>query len=148
MQELLTLIEPYGDKVVFVDYIGLVGGVDGDDFWRKLGSAARYCKRWAEAHNNIVVLLAQLSDEGVVRYSRALKEHSDGMWSWVAGQEERESGIMTIIQQKARTVGSPADFMLKFDFPHMLVDDLAEEDLDKGEEEDKDADKYMDDVSG
>ena len=129
MDQLLTLIAPYNDDVVFVDYVGLVGGVDGDDFWRKLGASARYAKRWAEANNKIVVLLAQLSEEGVVRYSRALREHADIAWNWVMTPEAKESNIISIIQSKARTVGSPEDFMLKFDFAHMTFEDLTEEDL-------------------
>ena len=67
MEGMLTLLGPYDDDVIFIDYIGLLAGVDGDDFWRQLGRAARFAKVWAKSNDKIVVLLAQLSDEGLIK---------------------------------------------------------------------------------
>jgi hypothetical protein len=49
--------------------------MDADDQWKKLGSACRFAKRFAMANNNIVIVCAQVSEEGLIRYSKAMKEH-------------------------------------------------------------------------
>lgn len=80
IEELLNFLSIYGDDVIAIDYIGLLGGVDGDDQWQRLGQVARYAKRWSTLNDKRVILFAQLSDEGQIRYSKAIKDHSDVMW--------------------------------------------------------------------
>lgn len=75
IESLLMYVKPKALDVVIIDYIGLLKGADGDDQPRMLSRIGRYCKRWAEINKCVVICAAQLSDEGVVRYSRALAEH-------------------------------------------------------------------------
>jgi len=123
VEEILTFMKPYGDDVVMIDYIGLLRGVDGDDSWRKLGNAARFAKIWAKNNNKIVIMMAQLSDEGAIKYSRTIKEHADNMWSWVYSNESRENMVLDIVQQKARNQ-EVFDFQLGHDFSVMKIHDL------------------------
>jgi hypothetical protein len=102
IEQLLPLAHTYGPKIVVIDYISLLKGVDGDDQWLQLGKVARYAKIYADIHDMIVVLLAQVSDDGIVRYSRAIREHASYMWSFVATKESMESEILNIDQQKGR----------------------------------------------
>ena len=126
IEEILTVMRPYNDDVVIVDYIGLLRGVDGDDSWRKLGNAARFAKVWAKNNNKIVIMMAQLSDEGAIKYSRTVKEHADTMWSWVYSNESRENSVIDIIQQKARNQEA-FSFQLGHDFSIMKIFDLEDD---------------------
>lgn len=123
IEDLLNIVLPYDDDVIFVDYIGLLGGIEGDDQWHKLGAIARYCKRWATLHGKNVILLAQLSDEGVIRYSKAIKDHANNMWSWVFAEQNREMGEIMVMQQKARNQRM-FDFPLAVDFATMKFKDV------------------------
>lgn len=130
IEEILTILEPYDDDIIYIDYIGLLKGVDGDDSWRQLGAAARYAKMWAKRRNKIVVLLAQLSDEGSIRYSKAIKDHANNFWAWVYSEENRESGLLDIMQQKARNQQA-FDFQLLHDFSTMRIGDVEDEKVEK-----------------
>lgn len=123
MEDVLNISKPYNDDVIIIDYIGLLSGVDGDDAWQALGRVARYAKIWAKNNKKIVVLAAQLSDDGQIRYSKAIKEHSNLMWTWTYGDENRESGVIDIVQQKARNQ-DPFDFQLGIDMAKMRIFDL------------------------
>lgn len=134
IEEILASVYPFGSRVVIIDYISLLKGVDGDDAWQKLGAVARYCKIYAESNNIIIVLLAQVSDEGVIRYARAIAEHANYAWKFVATNATREQEIINIEQLKARN-GRMFDFTLKAKMNIMQVRDL---DVDEKEEiEDK-----------
>lgn len=126
MEEVLTLLKPYNDDVIAIDYIGLLKGTDGDDSWRELGKAARFSKVWAKNNNKIVILLAQLSDEGQIRYSRSIKEHANVMWTWTYGDENRETGVIDVVPQKARNQ-EMLEFQLGHDFATMRMFDISQE---------------------
>ena len=123
MDELLTVLQPHNDTVVIVDYISLLRGVDGDDSWRQLGNAARLAKIWARNNKRVVILIAQLSEQGAIKYSRTIKEHADNMWSWIYTEENKETGILEITQQKARNQRE-FNFQLGHDFSVMKLFDL------------------------
>ena len=123
IEDLLTILRPYKHDVILVDYISLLRDVGGEDSWRQLGNVARFAKIWARNNNCIVILMAQLSEEGSIRYSRAIKEHSTNMFSWVYGEDSKESGIIDVIQQKARNQDA-FDFQLGVDFSIMKLYDL------------------------
>lgn len=123
MEDVLNIAKPYNDDVIIIDYIGLLSGVDGDDAWQALGRVARYAKIWAKTNKKVVILAAQLSDDGQIRYSRAIREHSNLMWAWTYGDENRESGVIDIVQQKARNQ-DPFDFQLGVDMAGMKMYDL------------------------
>lgn len=145
IEEIMASIYPYGSRVVIIDYISLLKGVDGDDAWQKLGAVARYCKIYAEAHNMIIVLLAQLSEEGIVRYARSLVEHANYAWTFVATNATREQEIINVEQKKARN-GRLFPFTLRSQMATMRVRDLEPEE--KDELEDSKQRKNTKDASG
>jgi len=149
-EELLQLMQPANYDVIFIDYLSLLRGTDGDDQWRVLGGIARYAKRYASANNCVVVLLAQLSeDTGKIRYARAVREHSGVMWTWNYEPENREEQILNIIPQKARNQ-SMAPFRLRENYRYMRVETyLEDDDLEDGVEGDSydDLNSELDDLN-
>lgn len=126
MEDVLTLLKPYGYDNHTIDYIGLLKGMDGEDQWRRLGAAVRYSARFASSTDSVVTVLAQLSADGIIKYSRAMQEHAALMWQWITTQESRESGIATISQPKARQLEA-FDFSVQIDFARMHMKDLSPE---------------------
>lgn len=104
MQQLLMLLKPYGFKVIGIDYISLLDGIDAKDQWRALGEIVRQAKIFSTANKCLIVLLAQLdSDDDHIRYSKAMLEHADNAWIWnYTKPEQRELKIIPIRQLKAR----------------------------------------------
>jgi hypothetical protein len=114
---------PLNSRILIIDYISLLKGVDGDDAWQKLGAVARYCKVYAESKNIIVVLLCQVSDDGKIRYAQAIKEHANYAWIFVSTKTTRENEILNIEQLKARN-GRMFDFSLRARLDVMRITDL------------------------
>lgn len=78
IESLLLLMKPYGFKVLAIDYIGLLEGVDGADQWKMLSAVTRACKIFSAENKCLVILLAQLdSDDDRIRYSKGILEHVD-----------------------------------------------------------------------
>ena len=130
MEKLLYYVKPMELDVIMIDYIGLLEGVGGNDQWLALSNAVAFAKRWATDNKAIVVIAAQLSDEGVIRYSRAMREHASHMWTWIFTEEARETGIVEIKQEKCRQ-GKMFPFLLKFDFDKMIVRDVTKKEKEK-----------------
>lgn len=126
IEDILYLLKPRGYKVIVIDYIGLLKGVGGDDSWQKLGAAARFAKVFAGANKCVVILCAQLSDEGQIKYSRAITEHSSVTFNWIYDETAKQTGIINVGMKKARNM-KPLDFNLKMDFEHMIVRDVTEQ---------------------
>jgi replicative DNA helicase len=120
--QLLTLLKPYGHKVIGIDYISLLEGVDGNDQWKALSSIAREAKIFSGANKCLIILLAQLdADDDRIRYSKGILEHADCAWSWNYYKPEvRETKTMPIRQLKARDQ-ELFPFDLKEDFAIMSV---------------------------
>jgi hypothetical protein len=102
--QLLTLVKPYGYKVIGIDYISLLDGIDEKDQWKALSAVVRQCKLFSGENNCLVILLAQLdSDDDRIRYSKGMLEHADAAWTWnYYKPEQRESKVLPIRQLKAR----------------------------------------------
>lgn len=71
-------------KLVIVDYIGRmditkVGGVKDLQEWQVMRLAASRLKTLAQKYNICVIMVAQLTDEGTLQGSRAMKNEAD-MW--------------------------------------------------------------------
>lgn len=130
IEEIMAATSAYTCDVKIIDYISLLKGVDGDDQWRALGGVARYAKINAETEKCVNILVCQLNDEGKIRYSRAITEHSSNSWTWVATKEAKETGIMRIEQPKSRNSMS-YPFSIKIDYEHMRVEDI-DQDYDPG----------------
>lgn len=141
IEEILMVLRPYGYKVIIIDYISLLKGVDGDDSWQALGRVARYAKIFAKNNNCVVVLMAQVNEDGKIRYSQAIKEHSNLAWVWVSNAETKENGIININQIKAR-MQDPFPFSLGTDLSTMSVFDVEQSDT-----SDVGSTEYLDDVS-
>ena len=142
--------------VVVIDYVSLLKGVDGDDAWQQLSNVSRKAKLWAKIHNKRVILLAQLSDEGKVKFSRAMVDHANTCWIWSRPADSDENKVM-IRQIKARN-HSPAPFYLNFELEYCYVgDETGSAGLDDdmptpksskkrdSKEEERELDKYLDD---
>lgn len=121
-----TIEESYAATAAFdadvniIDYIGLLKGVDGDDQVRALGQVARYGKINAENTGRANIMLCQLTDEGKIKYSRAITEHSSLSWTWMATPESKETGVTKIEQPKSRnSLAFP--FYVKIDYAKMQI---------------------------
>lgn len=90
MEEVVAATNAYDVDVLIIDYISLLKGADGDDQWRQLGAVGRYAKINAENSNRVNILLAQLSEDGKIRYSRALTEHSSNSFTWNVGKSRNQ----------------------------------------------------------
>lgn len=75
IEEILFTLKPYDDDVIIIDYASLLKDADGEDQWRKLGAIARFAKVFAKNTNKVIILLVQVTSEGMVRYSRTMVEH-------------------------------------------------------------------------
>jgi replicative DNA helicase len=102
IDQTLATLAPFGYKVIFIDYVSLLADADRDDQWKALSQVARKCKLFAKRNNCVIVLLAQLSDDDKIRYSKGIAEHADVWWRWRINDEERETGVFSIHQAKAR----------------------------------------------
>jgi hypothetical protein len=134
MEEIMSALHALGSDVTYIDYISLLAGVGGDDAWQKLGEVARFGKIFAEIHNRVVVLLAQVSEEGKIRYSQAIKEHASVAWTFGATEESREKGYLNIDTLKSRNqVRFP--FTLKIQYNTTSVSDLSSDEMRQLDEE-------------
>ncbi|WYW00917.1 DnaB-like replicative helicase [Pseudomonas phage vB_PpuM-Aura] len=132
IENVLGNLRPFGHRVVIIDYVGLLDGVDGDDSWRQLGKAARYAKIWAKQNNVLVILLAQAAEDGTLRYSKVMTDHANNAFVWVTTEEMKDHGIIRVMQPKARN-HDPAPFYIKMHWGSMkcvgLTDQEAEEQM-------------------
>lgn len=120
IEEVFAACSAYDVDVRIIDYISLLKGMDGDDQVRALGQVARYGKINAENTGCVNVLICQLNDEGKIKYSRAITEHSSLSWTWSATAESKESGVTKIEQPKSRNSLS-FPFYVKIDYAKMQV---------------------------
>lgn len=128
VQELMYALHTFNSDVIYIDYITLLKEADGEDQWRKLGQISRFGKIYAETTNKVVVMLCQVSDDGRIRYSQAVKEHSSLSWIFVANKETKERGYLNIELLKSRNqVDRP--FTLAVDYQKMQVRDLGPEEM-------------------
>lgn len=126
--QLLTILRPYGHKVIGIDYISLLEGVDNKDQWRVLSSITREAKIFSAENKCLVILLAQLdADDDRIRYSKGILEHVDAAWSWnYFRQEVKETKTLPMRQLKARDA-MLYPFELREDFETMSVLNMDED---------------------
>lgn len=126
IEEALAAAHALNPDIIYIDYIGLLKGADGDDQWRKLGQIARHSKVYAGAHQKVVVLAAQVDDTGKIRYSQAVKEHSAVAWTFVATKASRETGILKFNTLKSRNQEA-INFDLRMEYEYSTLRDLTSE---------------------
>lgn len=124
-EETALILSPYDFDVEIYDYVSLFKGVDGDDQWREMRNVTRFFKRHALINSKVVILCAQLSAEGLVRYSRGMVEDASNAFFMQPNDKTSETGFMMIDQPKARNQ-KKFKFPLFFDYEHMLVRDLSD----------------------
>lgn len=133
IEDVFTALNSYEFDIVYVDYISLLKGADSDDSWQKLGAIARVAKINAESTNRVNVLLCQVNEDGKIRYSRAISEHSTSSWIWVTPKAEREKevGRIRIEQPKARNSRS-YPFEVGVEWAQMRVVEVEDSTTDVG----------------
>jgi hypothetical protein len=120
IEEVFAATAAYEADINIIDYIGLLKGVDGDDQVRALGQVARYGKINAENTGRANIMLSQLTDDGKIKYSRAIAEHSSLAWTWMATPESKETGVTRIEQPKSRN-SMAFPFYVKIDYAKMQI---------------------------
>lgn len=123
---LLNEAKPFGFDVILIDYVGLLKGAEGERQWQELGNITRYCKVWAGLNNCVVIMAAQLSAEGIIRYSRQMEEHASYAWSWMPDQLTADTNIIRVSQPKARQA-KQFDFLLYMNLANMHIRDVTRE---------------------
>jgi replicative DNA helicase len=124
-REVLLRLKPYNFDVYIIDYASMLKE-ERDEQWKSLQAATRYGKIFAGNTNSVVIFLAQAGEEEIVRYSRAMKENADNVWSWVYSKTARETGIISVNQQKARNQRT-FPFAMKADFDRMILKEWMED---------------------
>lgn len=121
-RDLFTLLGPYKYKVVAIDYVGLLEGVDEKDQWKTLSAIVRQAKIYSSENHCLVIVLAQLdSEDDRIRYSKGMLEHADACWTWnYSRPEQRELKEIPMQQKKARDQ-ELFPFVLKEEFEIMRV---------------------------
>lgn len=139
IRDIFQALSPYKYDVIFIDYIGLlkqVSSIKGAREDQMLGEAARYCKIMAKKLNCVVVLLAQINDEGKVFSSRAITHHANFWMKWQTSEEDKARGFVTIEQGKARS-GETYDFTLTTEFSKMQMNSCNEEPVPREQKQEK-----------
>jgi replicative DNA helicase len=122
--EICLEIKAFGYDSVYIDYLGLLKGDPKKAMWENLGDHARTAKIQAHSLNCVMNLLVQYDDEeNKIKYSKAIVAHASFIWVWSNGQKEKDTGIVTINQLKARSAGT-YDFLLQREFNLMTFKDF------------------------
>jgi len=125
MPEIAMELKPYKYDVIYIDYIGLLRMDPKRAVHEMLGIHTRQAKLAANGLDALMVVLCQLDDEELkIKYSKAIKANAHTIWAWESGQKEKESGIVEIVQQKARGA-EPFNFLLARDFRVMTFRDFV-----------------------
>lgn len=125
IDDVFSAVSPYAYDIIAIDYIGLLAGMDASSQWFQLSEVTAKAKRFSNAHNCLVVLLAQLDDTSdKLRYARGIKEHADTMWQWnYTKQEQRDLHILPVHVSKDRD-GKVFNFELAERFNVMTAEDM------------------------
>lgn len=126
LDAILGYAKAHGYNVVMIDYVGLLAGTDGDDQVRAFSRITKQCKLWAKNNKAIVILAAQLNDEGKIKYSRAMHEDASTMWTFIRTAQDKEQNTVTVDQGKSRQQ-SDHQLRLFMDLATMTVRDLTSE---------------------
>jgi replicative DNA helicase len=117
--QLFSEIEHLKFDVVVVDYINLMKSLSPKmSLWENIGEAFRLAKKFAERNDCVLIMLVQVDEEtGDVKYAKSIKHHSDGVWVWKWGDEEKETQMVEVDQVKLRNF-KPTVFSLQAQFEY------------------------------
>jgi len=121
IEEIMASINAFDVDVVIIDYISLLKGVDGDDQVKALGRVARYAKINAENSNRVNILICQVNEEGKLKYSRAISEHSSNSWIWISTPEIKNDGWVVKVDQPKSRNSLSFPFLMRIDGAKMRV---------------------------
>lgn len=150
IEDVFLTTKPYGFKVVGIDYISLLKGVNQSNQWQILGDITAQAKIYSRTNNTLVVILAQLDGETEkVRYSQGIQENVDVLWKWNYQKKEvREQRILDINIGKARD-GELGSFPLSEAFEVMAIYDVEESSDDlRASDDDDEADTLLNAKAG
>jgi hypothetical protein len=102
--------------------------MDGDDDWRNMSQVVRAGKKFARANGIPVIFLAQLGDDGKLRYSKRMLDDADIAFVWVGDEQAKETGIIHVTTPKSRNM-TPINFEMKMDWEYTRMRDLTEEEM-------------------
>ena len=106
MSEIALEMRSLHYDLIIIDYINLRTEEEStsknSNDAKLLGDIAKEAKLQASATKTAWVMIAQLNEQGDVKYSKAIKEHSDNMLTWVYGDAEKESHLIEVHLVKAR----------------------------------------------
>jgi archaellum biogenesis ATPase FlaH len=102
LDKVLLVAKPYGFHVITIDYLSLLPDASVDNQARALAEITRKLKVFVQNTHSLVIALAQLNEEGFIKYARAIKENADHVWTWVYSEAQRESHTITIKVDKGR----------------------------------------------
>jgi hypothetical protein len=132
IDELLLTLQPYGYKVLAIDYLSLLDDASrsNKDEWKVLRDVSARCKTYSRHNKCLIILLAQLDEEtDKLRYAKGVRENADVFWFWNYSKEtDRNNQIIPVKVGKARD-GRIFGFELGERFDIMTVDNL--ENMDK-----------------
>lgn len=124
IHEVLAQLSGTKQKWVIIDYINLLAEKNESiTEAQSLSKITRLCKRWAVKNKCRVVLLTQLDEHTKdIRYSRAIKEHSNIWLKWYYGEEDREQGWCEWELAKSRS-SRLGKFAMNMELDYMRVTD-------------------------
>lgn len=127
IDDALRTVKAYGPKVVAIDYVSLLEGVDEDNQWRVLSAIVRSAKIFSREAKCLIIILVQIEgDSNKIRYSQGMKEHADVVWQWnYTKREQRELKIIPMEVTKVRD-GELMTFNLGERFEIMTVENMAD----------------------
>jgi len=126
IEQVTATVEPFELDVLGIDYLGLLEGTSGERQWQYLMDTVRYLHIWCKSTNTTGIAAAQLSEDGMLRYSKGMAEHAKFFWSWKVDDVARQTGLFEIEQRKARQA-SDHSFMLHFDLAKMTIKDATKD---------------------
>lgn len=110
-------VESYGYDVVGLDYISLLEGLSGNNFWQILGECCRLGKLDAKSRNGIFIILIQTSKEDEARLSSFMMTHADYAMFIKYSPDSDNEDFAEISMPKARKI-KKTPFVLGKDFTH------------------------------
>lgn len=117
MEGVIAETEPYDYNVVSLDYISLVEGMGGSDFWQKLAEGCRIGKLDAKRRKGITIILVQTSKEDELRLSSLMMTHADYAMFIKYSAEGDEEDFVDVTMPKARKI-KKTPFTLGKDLAH------------------------------
>lgn len=121
--QLKMRLRPMGYDVIIIDYINLlIDTTNNPQEWLRLSNHARDLKLLTKELDSLIIAPTQMNMDGEIRYSKAIKEHANTVWTWVYGEEEVGTHIITVKQPAVRG-WHPFPFQLREDFERMSITD-------------------------